>query len=64
LIEEFVKKLVDGMPPNTQGLKLDYYLHSKYLKETGFFSDDKFTLDIPANNRLPFINNFYFDRML
>jgi len=63
IVEQFVKHLVDGFPPHLDGLKIHYELNSKYFTGINYFKDDEFLLEIPAKNKLPFVNELYFDRL-
>lgn len=71
-----VKQLVDGMPPTTPGIVIQYKLNSQYLIKNNFFGQwrnedlrdewqmrDYIQIKIPMKNQLPFQNNIYFDRL-
>lgn len=56
MVEQFVKQLVDGLPPNTKGLTIDYQLNSDKMSKMKNNLDKKnpkdgiVELKIPAEN--------------
>ena len=50
MLEQFVRKLVYGLPPYTKGLTIEYQLMSRYLIENEVFLNNVLTLKIPAEN--------------
>ena len=62
LLEQYVKQLVDGMPPNIKGLKMKFKVNSRALIQNEFYPSNYIELAIPSDNKLPYVNHKSFDR--
>lgn len=62
MVEQYVKHLVDGLPPYAKGLKIRYKIMSQYLIKEKIFENDEILLQIPSDNELSFVNKRFFDR--
>ena len=61
MLEQFVKQLVDGMPPNTPGLTIEYEVKSLRLLSTNAVERNRYELSVPPINKLPYANPKSFD---
>lgn len=44
MVEQYVKHLVDGLPPYAKGLKIKYNIMSKYLIKEKIFDNNEIIL--------------------
>lgn len=44
MVEQYVKHLVDGLPPYAKGLKIRYKIMSQYLIKEKIFENDEILL--------------------